>query len=212
MDKKGIIHLHGFASSARSTKARYLAERFRKFPEVEFLVPDFNPTPRDFEYMTVTGMINRLRQYVLDRGLTEMSLTGSSLGGLVALHYAHRFGGVRQMLLLAPLLSYRGLPLNSETLSHWEREGAVEISHYGFAGKIPLRYDFHIDGLRYSEVLEPAAEIRILHGINDEVVPVENSRDYASKFPGMVTLTELPSDHGLLDQTEEIWKHVGELF
>jgi pimeloyl-ACP methyl ester carboxylesterase len=35
-----------------------------------------------------------VRQYILDRELTDVSLIGSSMGGLVGLNYAHRFGDV----------------------------------------------------------------------------------------------------------------------
>ena len=75
MDRKTILLLHGFASSGQSTKAQYFREKFKALPQVEFHTIDFNPTPRDFEYMTVTGMINRLRQYVLDHRLENISLS-----------------------------------------------------------------------------------------------------------------------------------------
>ena len=92
MEKRNILHLHGFASSGQSAKARYFGEKFKAF-QVGFHAVDFNPTPKDFEYVTTTGLINRLRQYVLDRHLENIRIIGSSYGGLIALHYAHRFGG-----------------------------------------------------------------------------------------------------------------------
>jgi len=36
MEQQTVLYLHGFASSAQSTKARYLREKFRAFPQVEF--------------------------------------------------------------------------------------------------------------------------------------------------------------------------------
>jgi len=66
MGKAVIVYLHGFASSARSAKARYFAARFAALPPGDFYAIDLNPTPKDFEYMTTTGQIDRLRQYVLD--------------------------------------------------------------------------------------------------------------------------------------------------
>jgi uncharacterized protein len=208
---KDLIFLHGFTSSANSTKALYLTERLAGFPGVRFLVPDFNPTPEDFEYLTVTGMINRLRQYVIDHDTGVVDLVASSLGALVALHYAARFGGVGRLLLLAPVLSYSSLPFPGEMLRQWERDGSTEFLHYGFPGRVPLRYDFHIDGLRYSGQIPPPAPVQILHGRSDEVIPIKNSRDYASQYPEMVGLTELDSDHALLDRTETIWEHVSSL-
>ncbi len=208
---KDLIFLHGFASSANSTKARYLAERLAGLPDVRFHVPDFNPTPKDFEFLTITGMVNRLRQYLIDHDVEAGDLIASSLGGLVALHYSHRFGGVGRLLLLAPVLSYGSLLFPGDMFRQWQTEGVTEFSHYGFPGKVPLRYDFHLDGLRYSGQIPPPAPILILHGKADEIVPVQNSRDYALQYPEMVKLVELDSDHGLLDQMQAIWGHVSSL-
>ena len=208
MPKETVLHLHGFASSAYSTKAQYLGERFRKLPQIRFLVPDFNPTPSDFKYLTITGMINRLRQYILDQDIDTFSMTGSSMGCLVALHYAQRFDGVKNLLLLAPLLSYDSLPMNGEMLAKWEREGATEVFHYGFNEKVPLRYDFHLDGLSYHEQVPPPVPIRIIHGKNDETIPLEHSKKYAATYPDMVTMKEIDSDHMLLDHLDFIWEQV----
>lgn len=208
MSKEIVLHLHGFASSAYSAKARYLGERFREFPQVRFLVPDFNPAPSDFQYLTITGMINRLRQYILDREIQNFSMIGSSMGCLVALHYARRFGGVESLLLLAPLLSYSSLPMDGKMLAEWEREGTTGVFHYGFNEKVPLRYDFHLDGLRYHEQIPSPVPVRIIHGKKDEIIPLEQSRKYAARYPDMVTMKEVDSDHTLLDHLDFIWEEV----
>ena len=85
MEKKKILSLHGFASSGRSAKAQFFRKKFKPFPQVEFHAFDFNPTPMDFKYMTITGLINRLRQYLLDHDLGSVSLIGSSMGALVGM-------------------------------------------------------------------------------------------------------------------------------
>jgi pimeloyl-ACP methyl ester carboxylesterase len=211
VSKEAVLHLHGFASSAYSAKARYLGERFRELPRVRFLVPDLNPMPSDFQYLTITGMINRLRQYILDQDLDNFSIIGSSMGCLVALHYSHRFGGVKSLFLLAPLLSYGSLPMSGEMLAKWEREGATEVFHYRFNEKVPLRYDFHLDGLCYQKQIPPPVPVRIIHGRNDETIPVEHSRKYAAKYPDMVTMREVDSDHALLDHLDFIWGQVASM-
>lgn len=200
--------LHGFASSSRSAKAEFLRGRFSQMDEIRFSVPDFNPTPADFETLTVTGMINRLRQFILDNGLEDPSVVASSLGCLVGLHYAQRFGGMRRLLLLAPVLTYGSLPLKEESLSRWEKEGTAAVLHYGFRRELPLLYDFHRDGLFYRDVIPPPAPVMMLHGRNDQVIPIVYSRQYAAEFPGMVSLSEVNSDHGLLDSLELLWEHV----
>jgi pimeloyl-ACP methyl ester carboxylesterase len=207
LEKKRILYLHGFASSGQSAKARYFTEKFQALPNVEFHAIDFNPTPEDFEYVTTTGLINRLRQYVVDHHLEKVHIIGSSFGGLVGLHYAHRFSGVVKMLLLAPALFWLSGGLSDDELKQWERDGAVPVSHDAFQEEIPVRYGLHVDGICYLEPIPPATPILIIHGRNDGTVPIKHSRSYAADFPDQVHLVELSADHDLNDHLEFIWKH-----
>jgi len=208
MDKKTILYLHGFASSARGTKAQYFGDMFKALPQVEFHAIDFNPTPKDFEYVTVTGMINRLRQYVLDNHLENLGIIGSSLGGLVGLHYAHRFGGVEKMLLLAPGLRWLSGGLSDEELGQWKKASVGPVFHYAFERELLVRYDLHVDGLRYLEPIPPTTPITIIHGRNDDVVPIDHSRKYAADFPDKVQLIEVSAGHDLNDRIEFVWGYV----
>jgi len=203
-----ILHLHGFASSAQSTKAQFFRGKFESLPQIDFHAIDFNPTPRDFEYMTVTGMINRLRQYVLGHDLGIVRVIGSSLGGLIGLNYAHRFVGVDKMLLLAPALSWLSGGLTGGELRHWEKAGVTPVFHYAFEEEIPLRYDLQVDGLHYLQPVPPPASILIVHGRDDESVPIDHSRKYAAEFPDRVHLIEVDADHDLNDHLPFIWDHV----
>jgi pimeloyl-ACP methyl ester carboxylesterase len=207
MEKKTILYLHGFASSGQSTKARFFREKLKALPEVEYHAMDFNPDPRDFEYVTTTGLINRMRQYVLDHGLAHLSIIGSSYGGLIALHYAHRFGGVEKMLLLAPGLFWLSGGLSDEELTRWERAGVVPIHHDAFQKEIPVRYDLQVDGLGYLEPIPPPTPALIIHGQNDETVPIQHSRTYAADFPDQVRLIEVDADHDLNEHLDFIWEH-----
>lgn len=211
MTRLTILYCHGFASSAHGVKAGFLRRQMADRPEVDFRAVEFNPTPRDFEYLTVTGLVNRLRQYVVDYQLSDLRLIGSSLGALVALNYAHRFGGVDRLLLLAPALAYRRhLLLSAGELARWETEGVLYVEHYGFETTLPLRFDFHRDALQYTTSPPPPASVRILHGRGDEVIPIDESRRYAAAYPDRVALVELDADHGLTGCLEAIWENVQE--
>jgi pimeloyl-ACP methyl ester carboxylesterase len=203
--EKTVLYLHGFSSSATAAKARYLSQRLGEIAGARFLAPDFNPEPKDFEYLTVTGMIDRLRQFFVDHGISNPFIVASSLGCLVGLHYVARFGGAERLLFLAPVLSFRSLRFREEALLRWKEDGATDVFHYKFIKKLPLRYDFYLDGLQFADPIAPPVPIDILHGRNDETIPVMLSRKYAEEFPARVTLTELDSDHMLHDQLPVIW-------
>ncbi len=207
MKDASIIFLHGFASSSKGEKAKFLKGKFAEVETPQFSALDFNPTPVDFETMTITGMVNRLRQFSLDHDLEKVSLIGSSMGALVALQYADLYP-VERLLLVAPLLYYQSLSMSEQVLSWWKKRGTIDIDHYAFPGQLPLRYDFHLDGQRYEEIVEPSAETLIIHGWKDEQVPIEDSRFFAEKYADRVELLEVKSDHRLGDQLEFIWENV----
>jgi pimeloyl-ACP methyl ester carboxylesterase len=175
---------------------------------VVFKAVEFNPTPRDFEHMTVTGLINRLRQIVLYGTFPNLLLVGSSLGALVGIHYAHRFGGVDRLLLLAPALAFRGMDLTEAEVETWRRKGARMFMHYDFEREVPLRYDYYRDGMEYSSPIPPPAPTEIIHGVHDDVVPIAHSRKFAAEHKELVKLLEVDSDHRLADRMPLLWEQV----
>jgi uncharacterized protein len=201
-----LSYLHGFASSAGGRKAQYLRPRLAERSGVTFHAIEFSPTPADFEYLTITGMINRLRQYILDRALADVCLIGSSMGGLVGLNYAHRFGGVAHLLLLSPALTYLSGERVGLSLAEWEADGVGELFHYGLNRSVPLRYDLEVDGRFYQTPPPPPAPITIIHGRQDEVVSIAASRGYARAYPDQVQLIEITAGHDINAHLPLVWQ------
>ena len=212
MAKRSILFLHGFASSDQARKANYLREKLETTADARFYAINFNPTPTDFEWMTPTGMIDRVRQYVLDHKLEPLSLIGSSLGGLVAVNYAHRFGKVEKMLLLAPLLRWTPVWDSEAVMARWAEEGSIPVSHYALPGQPRLRFDFQVDGRRYGEWVPPAAPTVIIHSRDDDIVPVAGSRAYAQQYSDRVRLLELKAaGHDMNEHLPTVWDQVQSL-
>jgi pimeloyl-ACP methyl ester carboxylesterase len=205
---KTIVHIHGFSSSAHSTKAKYLGERMEAVPGAEFYVFDMNPTPTDFLHLTTTGAIGRLRQVVLDRQPENLSFVASSYGGLVAAYYAHWFGGLSRLLLLAPLLSWEFDWLSDKEVKRWQKSGTLPVPHRGFGSELPLDFGYYEDGQRYQQVAPPAAPTLIIHGWKDEMIPIQRSRAYAEEYPDQVRLIEVDAGHDLNDHLATIWDRV----
>ncbi|MFO7536649.1 MAG: alpha/beta hydrolase [Chloroflexota bacterium] len=100
MTSKTVVFLHGYATRGglQSAKAGFLHDRLSAYTHIDFQAIDFNPTAKDFQYHTLTGMIDRLRQYILDRDLGQVSLIAISQGANVALNYSHRYANVERLL------------------------------------------------------------------------------------------------------------------
>ncbi|HEY9635979.1 MAG TPA: YqiA/YcfP family alpha/beta fold hydrolase [Coleofasciculaceae cyanobacterium] len=199
-----FIYLHGFASSPQSGKAVYLREAFAALG-ISLEVLDLNQD--DFSHLTITGQLHQVER-VFPSDSTPITLIGSSLGGLTAAWLGQRHLQVEQLVLLAPAFGFlfHWLPkLGEEQLSQWRSEGYLSVYHYGEGRSLPLHYKFVEDAHQYQEtqLVRPAPTL-ILHGRQDEVIPIEASRDYASIRP-WVQLIEFDSDHALSNVMPEIW-------
>jgi hypothetical protein len=122
--------------------------------------------------------------------------------------YAHRFGGVDKLLLLAPGLRWLSGGLSKEELKQWEQAGAAPIFHPAFEQELLVRYDLQADGLRYLESVPPPARMIIIHGASDKAVPIDDSRKYAAEFAERVRLIEVDADHDLNEYLDLIWEYV----
>ena len=200
-----FIYLHGFASGPESAKAVYLRDRFLAL-EISLQVPDLNQG--DFSHLTITRQISQVETAFGPDG-TPVTLIGSSLGGLTSACLAQKHSQVKRLVLLAPAFGFLShwLPeLGEEKLRQWQVSGYLPVHHYGEKRSLPLHYKFVEDARQYQEthLLRPVPTL-ILHGRNDEVIPIQASRDYASVRP-WVQLIELDSDHALSDVMPEIWQ------
>ncbi len=198
------IYLHGFASSPRSRKAQELHDRFAAL-NLTLHTPDLNQD--DFTHLTLTRQI---QQVGAGFGPGQpVVLIGSSLGGLTAAWVAEQCLQVERIVLLAPAFEFltHWLPkLGNQRLRAWQSGDPLMVYHYGAERLLPLSYEFVRDCDRYrsSTLLQRPIPTLILHGIYDDVIPVQASRNYAQSRP-WVELVELDSDHALADVSSAIW-------
>ena len=200
-----FIYLHGFASSPKSAKVQYLHDRFAKL-QIELKVPDLNQG--NFPHLTMTRSLRQVEaEFPADT--VPVTLIGSSLGGLIAAWLGQKLQ-VQRLILLAPAFQfltqwYR--ILGEEKLQRWQAEQYLMVYHHGEKRSLPLSYEFVIDAAQYpdEQLLRPVPTL-ILHGCQDEVIPIQASRDFAQR--SWVELIELDSDHALGDVLPEIWEAV----
>jgi uncharacterized protein len=193
-----VLYLHGFASSAQSTKARVFAERLAPF-RLRLESPDFNEPA--FETLTVTRMLDQVSDAVARAAPESVALIGSSLGAFVAVHAAARHPEVDRLILLAPALDFatnRMRELGAEGLARWRATGRLDVFHYGYGRVMPVGYGLYEDAGRYDAfALDLPMPILIFQGLRDTVVDPA----VASRFAEMrtnVTVRLLDDDHQLL--------------
>ncbi len=201
------IYLHGFASSPKSTKARYLNNRFTEI-HTELTIPDLNAG--DFSQLTITRQIAQVAAE-LRQDPTPVTIVGSSLGGLTAIHSAQQHLQIQRLVLLAPAFGFLShwLPkLTKEQIQRWQQEKYLMVYHYEEGRSLSLSYNFVTDAAQYQEeLLQRPIPTLILHGKNDEVIPIQASRDFGRLRP-WVELVELNSDHALGNVMEDIWQAI----
>jgi uncharacterized protein len=215
------IYLHGFASSPNSTKAKYLRDRFDGLG-IDLKTPDFNQN--DFSNLTLTRQLQQIETEFFSPDLSspslkseaqkkaaEVTVIGSSFGGLTAAWLAQRQLAVKQIVLLAPAFQFLShwLPLlGQQQLEKWHSEGYLPVYHYGEQRYLPLNYRFVSEMAKYpEEKLMRSVPALILHGKHDTIIPIQASRNFAANRP-WVKLIELEDDHSLGNVLATIWEAI----
>ena len=201
------IYLHGFASSPQSNKAQYLSDRFTEIG-IKLNIIDLNAG--DFSHLTLTRQIEQTKS-AFPEDDSPVTIIGSSFGGLTAAWLGEKYTQVQRLILLAPAFGFLNhwLPkLGEEQLKQWQESGYLSVYHYGEKRELPLHYQFITDFKQYDESqLKRVLPTLILHGKNDDVIPIEASRNYIRQH-SWAKLIELESDHTLANVMSEIWQAI----
>jgi pimeloyl-ACP methyl ester carboxylesterase len=207
---KTVFYLHGFASSATSTKAGFFAERLRAH-RIELRTPDFNEP--DFATLTVTRMLDRLGREI-EREAEPVVLMGSSLGGMLAVLGAAKFPTrVRQLVLMAPAVMFAKPGhhlLTPERIEEWRRRGSLPFFHYAHNEERPLNFAFYEDSVRHDAFEATFGQpTLIFQGLRDASVDYRTVEQFARTRPN-VTVSLLDDDHQLIASLPRMWDSIAE--
>jgi pimeloyl-ACP methyl ester carboxylesterase len=211
-----LFYLHGFASSARSSKAAFFRERLAPL-RLTLHTPDFNEP--EFATLTVTRMLDQVDAAIAALPKGPVALIGSSLGAFVAWHVAARRGRehgsavrahpITALVLLAPALEFganRMRELGPEGIARWKATNRLEVFHYAYGEPRPVEYALYEDAAQYDSTrVQVTIPTLVFQGQHDALVDPAMVARFAASRPSM-TLQLLDDDHQLLGSLEHIWK------
>jgi len=206
-----VFYLHGFASSPRSSKAMFFAERLAA-RGVEMHCPDLNLP--EFSTLTISRMLQQVERAIAVLPPDEVVLIGSSLGGLVAIEAtARQVGGsncpITKLVLLAPAVELeweRWTEIGPLGVEGWRREGQIEVFHYAHDQPRMLRFGFYEDAVRYHPGRRRLEQpLLVFQGRQDESVSPPIVQDFARAQPH-ATLHLLDDGHQLKNSLDFIWQ------
>lgn len=205
-----VIYLHGFASSAQSSKATYFAAKLRE-RGIDLLTPDFNEP--EFSTLTVTRMINQVVALMNGHHGVPVTLIGSSLGGFVAVQTAVKHPDrIAHLILLAPALDLSSGPPGDRSLAEWERTNRLDVFHYAYDRLMPLEYALYADAQMYDSMnVSLKMPVQVFQGRRDTAVDPATVERWAAARPN-VELHMLDDDHQLGSSLDYIWSRVEKVF
>jgi len=193
----GVLYLHGFASSPRSSKAVRFAEALAA-DGVAVRIPALDGGR--FYDLTLTDALARARRSLFDRTL----VVGSSMGGYLATLLGPD-PRVAALVLMAPAfdLARRLVGRHGDAaLAEWRQVGWTEVDHYGTNQKERISAAFLDDAARHPAFPVIARPAYVLHGRRDATVPVTLAEEAAVRAAAPVELELVDDDHALAATAE----------
>ena len=207
-----VFYLHGFASSPRSAKAQFFAERLAE-RGIRAHIPDFNQP--DFATLTISRMLQQLEKRIAAIPPAPVVLIGSSLGGFLAVEAAGRQVNearhpIVQLVLLAPAVELewdRWIEIAAGGgVGGWRKDGDIEVFHYADEQRRRLKFSFYEDAQHYGASRRRLPQpIVIFQGRQDESVSPAIVERFAHAQPD-ATLHLLEDGHQLKASLDFIWR------
>ncbi len=193
-----FIYLHGFASGPGSQKACIFKKRFEN-ARLSITIPDLQQG--DFENLTLTKQISLVQKIIDGNPDMDVALIGSSMGAYIAALIAETRIEVKALYLMAPGFNFLNRWMES---MGWDKNSLsstpdlIRVFHYSYNRVVNLNTNLFRDAVKWDSLpLTKNIPIRIVHGLHDETVNIQESRNFAETRP-WCQLKELDSDHGLL--------------
>ena len=195
-----FIYLHGFASGPNSNKACVFKNRFEEL-NIPLHVPDLQEG--DFENLTLSRQVKLVQNIIDAEKHKSFALIGSSMGGYLASLLAQNRESVKALYLMAPGFNFLNRWIKKLNLEEkLYKTNLIPVFHYRYNKEVFLNTHLFQDAEIWESLpLERNIPTNIVHGLHDDTVNIQESRNFVSKHP-WCQLRELDSDHGLLSSVD----------
>ncbi|OVE75082.1 hypothetical protein BVX95_00330 [archaeon D22] len=176
--KSIVIMIHGYKSSSSKEFYETYQNEFDKLKinSIVFDLTGHGKSSGVFETQKVSDWISdadKIHEYIVERGYKNISIIGSSLGGLIAIDIASKHK-IQKLILRAPLVDF-----SRKIHSKYGRLIKIKLFVAAlFMKKYRDMYKFANDATKYN-LFEKARSIKsrtlILHGNKDGVIPFQSS-------------------------------------
>lgn len=197
-----FVYLHGFASSPGSKKATMFRRTFADLG-IDLLVPDLENG--DFQNITISRQIDVVKECMDRFPGHRFGVIGSSMGGYLSILLAQLRPEITALYLMAPGFNF--LKRWSERLGYDSQNpeaipALIPVFHYHYNEEKMLSQAIFRDAETWDKLsLQRKLSTRLVHGIHDDTVPIEQSRNFVKTHP-WCRLKELDSDHSLISHID----------
>ncbi len=151
------------------------------------------PSPDGFHHMGLTEWrdLSAAAHYALAHGAERLVLVGYSMGGAIVSQFMQRSPlapRVSGLVLDAPVLDWRDVLAFNATEMGFPSIGALPVE-WAIGARIDADWE-SLDANRYPDDFQ--LPILLFHGIEDEVVPISTSDEFAELLPRRVTYFRVP--------------------
>jgi pimeloyl-ACP methyl ester carboxylesterase len=182
--KKIVLLIHGFMSNKESETNLELTKRFlaKGIATVRLDLFGHGESSGPFQKLTLSRCLHQVEgliAWIKEKGYEEISMVGSSFGGLIAIHTAAKHKDLISLALKCPVSNYP--PLWHDRLGRGGMDGWKRDDLFTFIfddQKARLEYSFYEDLLKantYSDAAHIKTPTLIVHGDADDDVPVDQS-------------------------------------
>jgi pimeloyl-ACP methyl ester carboxylesterase len=195
------IYLPGLGTGTRTRKGAQLAEALARQGDALQILDLRLPDP---SRIRLSAMVEAARAALPPAGIPAF-VVGTSLGGAAAAALAARESRLSGVVLLAPALHLGDLARGRPWLAGLAYLGVPYFDrHDGRPRLLDRGFFADAEALQLSE-RPPRCPVLVVHGRDDRRVPIEVSRAWAARHPG-VRLLEVPDGHDLF----RVWPAVEE--